>query len=133
MPAAVDSTGRAPPFRGASFLPRAESRGKPMGRRPVDGMNPYELMYLVQPTADEERLTAIGERIQQAITGAGGKIEKVNVVGRRRLSYKIDRFRDGIYIVVDFQLAPNAAREVDRTIKLQEEILRHIIIRRDEN
>jgi len=95
-------------------------------------MNPYELMYLVQPTADEERLSAIGERIQQAITGAGGKIEKVNVVGRRRLSYKIDRFRDGIYIVVDFQLAPSAAREVDRTIKLQEEILRHIIIRRDE-
>jgi small subunit ribosomal protein S6 len=88
-------------------------------------------MYLVQPTADEERLGAISERIQQAITGAGGKIDKVNLVGRRRLAYRIDRFRDGIYTVVDFQLKPEAAREIDRTIKLQEEILRHIITRRD--
>ncbi len=94
-------------------------------------MRPYELMYLVQPGVDEERLTAIGERIQQAITSAGGKIEKLNVMGRRRLAYKIAHFRDGIYTIVDFQLAPEAAREVDRTIKLQEDILRHLITRRD--
>lgn len=94
-------------------------------------MRPYELMYLVQPTADEERLGAIGERIQQAITGAGGKIEKVNSIGRRRLAYRIGRFRDGIYTVIDFQLGPDAARELDRTIRLQEEVLRHIVVRRD--
>lgn len=94
-------------------------------------MRPYELMYLVQPTADEERLGAISERIQQAITAAGGKIEKVLPIGRRRLAYRVSRFRDGFYSVVDFQLNPTAAREVDRTIKLQEEILRHIITRRD--
>ena len=94
-------------------------------------MRPYELMYLVQPTADEERVTAISERIQQAITGAGGKIEKVNTIGRRRLAYRVDRFREGVYTVVDFQLNPQSAREVDRTIKLQEEILRHLITRRD--
>ncbi|OLC54754.1 MAG: 30S ribosomal protein S6 [Chloroflexi bacterium 13_1_40CM_4_68_4] len=94
-------------------------------------MRPYELMYLVQPMADDERIGAISERIQQTITGAGGKIEKVNIIGRRRLAYRIDRFRDGVYTVVDFQLEPQAAREIDRTIKLQEEILRHIITRRD--
>ncbi|TMD59782.1 MAG: 30S ribosomal protein S6 [Chloroflexi bacterium] len=94
-------------------------------------MRPYELMYLVQPTADDERIGAISDRIQQTITGAGGKIEKVNIIGRRRLAYRIDRFRDGVYALVDFQLEPKAAREIDRTIKLQEEILRHIITRRD--
>ena len=88
-------------------------------------------MYLVQPGVDDERLSAIGERIQQAITSAGGKIEKMNVVGRRRLAYKIAHYRDGVYTVVDFQLVPTAAREVDRTIKLQEDILRHLITRRD--
>jgi len=88
-------------------------------------------MYLVQPTADDERIGAISDRIQQTITGAGGKIEKVNIIGRRRLAYRIDRFRDGVYALVDFQLEPKAAREIDRTIKLQEEILRHIITRRD--
>ena len=94
-------------------------------------MRPYELMYLVQPTADEERLGAISERIQQAITAVGGKIEKVLPIGRRRLAYRVSRYRDGFYSVLDFQLNPQAAREVDRTIKLQEEILRHIITRRD--
>ena len=94
-------------------------------------MRPYELMYLVQPTADEERLGAISERVQQAISAVGGKIEKVIPIGRRRLAYRIERFREGFYAVVDFQLNPQAAREVDRTIKLQEEILRHIITRRD--
>jgi small subunit ribosomal protein S6 len=88
-------------------------------------------MYLVQPTADEERLGAISERVQQAISAVGGKIEKVIPIGRRRLAYRIERFREGFYAVVDFQLNPQAAREVDRTIKLQEEILRHIITRRD--
>lgn len=94
-------------------------------------MRPYELMYLVHPGVDDERLSALGERIQQAITSAGGKIEKVNVVGRRRLAYRLGKFRDGIYTVIDFQLAPASAREVDRTIKLQEDILRHLVTRRD--
>jgi small subunit ribosomal protein S6 len=88
-------------------------------------------MYLVQPTADEERLGAINERIQQVITAAGGKIEKVQPMGRRRLAYRVSRFRDGFYSVVDFQLNPQAAREIERTLKLQEDILRHIITRRD--
>lgn len=94
-------------------------------------MRSYELMYLVQPGADEERLSSIGERIQQAITGAGGKIDKVNVIGRRRLSYRIDRFRDGVYTVVDFQLDPAQTREIDRTIKLQEDVLRHLMTLRN--
>ncbi len=94
-------------------------------------MRPYELMYLVQPGVDDERLSAISQRIQQAIASAGGKIEKVNVMGRRRLAYNLSHFRDGIFTVINFQLAPTAAREVDRTIKLQEDILRHLITRRD--
>ncbi len=93
---------------------------------------PYELMYLVQPGVDEERLGAIGERLQQAITSSGGKVEKFNVIGKRRLAYRVDHHRDGIYAVVDFQLDPAQAREVDRTVKLQEDILRHLIVRRDE-
>ena len=99
--------------------------------RGTTSLRPYELMYLVQPGADEERLGAISERIQQAITSAGGKIDKVNARGRRRLAYRVDRFREGIYTVVDFQLDPKQAREIERTIKLQEDILRHLVVRRD--
>ena len=95
-------------------------------------MRPYELMYLVQPTADEERLTAVSDRLQQSITQLGGKIEKVAPPVRRRLAYEIGKYRDGQYGVLEYSLPPEQAREFERTIKLTEDILRHIVIRRDE-
>ena len=95
-------------------------------------MRPYELMYLIQPTADEDRLTAVSERLQQSIGSLGGKVEKVTPPIRRRLAYEIGKYRDGQYGVLEYSLPPDQSREFERTIKLTEDILRHIVIRRDE-
>ena len=95
-------------------------------------MRPYELMYLIQPTADEERLTAVTDRLQQSISSLGGKVEKATPPVRRRLAYEIGKYRDGQYAVLEYTLPPEQAREFERTIKLTEDILRHIVIRRDE-
>jgi len=95
-------------------------------------MRPYELMYLIQPTADEERLTAVSERLQQSIGSLGGKVEKVTPPIRRRLAYEIGKYRDGQYGVLEYSLPPEQSREFERTIKLTEDILRHIVLRRDE-
>ena len=95
-------------------------------------MRPYELMYLIQPTADEERLTAVSERLQQSIGSLGGKVEKVTPPIRRRLAYEIGKYRDGQYGVLEYSMPPDQAREFERTIKLTEDILRHIVLRRDE-
>ena len=95
-------------------------------------MRPYELMYLVQPTADEERLTAVSDRLQQSIGSLGGKVEKVTPPIRRRLAYEIGKYRDGQYAVLEYSLPPEQSREFERTIKLTEDILRHIVLRRDE-
>lgn len=93
---------------------------------------PYELMYLVQPSADEERLGAISERIQNTITTLGGAVEKVVPPVRRRLAYEVGRHREGQYQVVEFSLPTEQARELERTIKLTEDIVRHLVVRRDE-
>jgi small subunit ribosomal protein S6 len=95
-------------------------------------MRPYELMYLLPPTADEERLTAVSERLQHTITTLGGKIDKVTPAARRRLAYELAHHRDGHYGVLEFSLPPDQAREFERTIRLTEDILRHIVVRRDE-
>lgn len=95
-------------------------------------MRPYELMYLVQPTADEERLAAVSDRLQQTITNLGGSIDKVGPALRRRLAYPIGRFKDGQYSVLEYRLPAEQARELERTIKLTEDILRHLVVRRDE-
>jgi len=95
-------------------------------------MRPYELMYLIQPTADEDRLTAVSDRLQQTIGTLGGKVEKVSPPMRRRLAYEIAHHREGQYSVIEFSLPPASARELERTIKLTEDILRHLVIRRDQ-
>lgn len=95
-------------------------------------MRPYELMYMVQPTADEERLGAVSDRLQQTIGSLGGKIDKVMPPVRRRLAYEIEHHREGQYGVIEYSLPPSQARELERTIKLTEDILRHLVVRRDE-
>ena len=95
-------------------------------------MRPYELMYLLPPTADEERLKAVSERLESAITSLGGKVDKVVPPARRRLAYEVEHHRDGHYGVVEFSLPPEQSREFDRTIRLTEDILRHLVVRRDE-
>lgn len=94
-------------------------------------MRSYELMYLVQPAADEERFTAVSERLQQTITNLGGTVEKANPPMRRRLAYPIARHRDGQYAVVEFKLPAEQSRELERTIKLTEDILRHLVVRKE--
>ena len=94
--------------------------------------HPYELMYLVQPSADEERLNAINDRLQNAVTTLGGTVEKVVPPVRRRLAYELGRDREGQYGVLEFKLPAEQARELDRTIRLTEDLLRYIVVRRDE-
>ena len=69
---------------------------------------------------------------EQALTSLGGKVDKVTPPIRRRLAYEIGKYRDGQYGVLEYSLPPEQAREFERTIKLTEDILRHIVIRRDE-
>lgn len=93
---------------------------------------PYEIMYLVQPGADEERLGAISERIQNAIGTLGGSVDKVVPPVRRRLAYELGHHREGQYAVIEFSLPPEQSRELDRTIRLTEDLLRYLVVRRDE-
>jgi small subunit ribosomal protein S6 len=95
-------------------------------------VRPYELMYLCPPTIDEERIGAVSERIQQTITSLGGKVDKVVPIAKRRLAYEVAHHRDGQYGVVEFSLPTDQAREFERTLGLTEDILRHLVVRRDE-
>jgi small subunit ribosomal protein S6 len=103
-----------------------------MERTASQRVRPYELMYLCPPTIDEERLGAVSERIQQAIANLGGKVEKVVPHAKRRLAYEVAHHRDGQYGVLEFSLPTAQARELERTIRLTEDILRHLVVRRDE-
>ena len=91
----------------------------------------YELGFILNPEVSEEQTRAILERVEQVATNYGGQVVRVNQWGRRRLGYPIERHRDGFYVFIDMILTPETVLELDRTLKVSEEVLRHLIKRRD--
>ncbi len=91
----------------------------------------YELGFILSPEVNEEQTRTLLERVEQIVNINGGQVVRVNQWGRRRLAYPIEHHRDGFYVFIDMILTPESVSELDRTLKVSEEILRHLIIRRD--
>jgi len=91
----------------------------------------YELAYILNPEVSEEETRSILDRIEQIVAGQGGQIVKVNQWGRRRLAYPIERHRDGLYVFIDMILTPETVIELERTLKVSEVVMRHMLKKRD--
>ncbi|HHX43889.1 MAG TPA: 30S ribosomal protein S6 [Chloroflexi bacterium] len=95
-------------------------------------MRTYELMMIVEPELDEEALAAAVERVQQVITTNGGSIVSVEQMGRRKLAYPIQRRREGHYVLMHANLERETISELERHLRLSEDVLRHLLVRLDE-
>jgi small subunit ribosomal protein S6 len=104
-------------------------RGKPVGRS--SSLRDYELVYIVDPLVSDEDVPGVTDRVTRWISGRGGEIANINPWGRRRLAYPIGERREGNYIAVQFKIAPATTSELERTLELAEDILRHLLIRLD--
>jgi len=94
-------------------------------------MRRYELMLVLRPDVPDERISAIVDRTTRQITTDGGQIIKVAPWGRRRLAYPIDRYREGSYHIVVFEGAAGTIVEIERSLLITEEVLRHLIVRQE--
>lgn len=94
-------------------------------------MRRYELMLVLRPDASDERIAAIVDRTTRQITTDGGQIIKVAPWGRRRLAYPIDRHREGSYHIILFEGAAGTIAEIERTLMITEEVMRHLLIRQE--
>ena len=92
-------------------------------------MKNYEIMYVVKPVEDQ-RLESVVNKFNTLIEDKGGKVEKTDHWGKKRLAYEIQDFNEGLYVLVTFSAEPAAVKELDRVMKITEEILRHMIIRK---
>jgi len=95
-------------------------------------MHPYELMVILDPAIDERTVAPSLEKFLGVIRTAEGEIENVDIWGRRRFAYEIDKKTEGIYAVVDFMATPEATNELDRQLNLSEAVIRTKVLRRDE-
>ena len=91
----------------------------------------YELMVILDPEIDERTVAPSLDKFLGVIRNDGGSIEKVDIWGRRRLAYEINKRAEGIYAVVDFHATPAVAQELDRQLGLNESVLRTKILRAD--
>ncbi|HYF92942.1 MAG TPA: 30S ribosomal protein S6 [Symbiobacteriaceae bacterium] len=95
-------------------------------------MRSYELMVIARPDLDEAGNQAVLDRVSGLVTANGGAIEKIEPSRKQRLAYEIKDFRDGIYTVVNFKGEPKTAEELNRVLKITDEVIRFMIVRPEE-
>lgn len=96
-------------------------------------MREYELMFIIKPDATEEDATALKERLKKIMADGGGEVtEELPGWGKKRLAYRIEKYTEGVYSVWRFNGLPDTVKELDRVMKISDVLLRHMIVRMDE-
>jgi small subunit ribosomal protein S6 len=89
----------------------------------------YELVYIVRPTADEQALAAVNDKVNKFVALSGGSVVKRDDWGKRVLAYPILKFTEGFYSVLQFDMPASAVRDLERSLGLTEQVLRHLVVR----
>lgn len=95
-------------------------------------MRDYELVVILRPDIVEEDVPAAVERVTAAITSRGGEVMEINAWGRRRLAYPISRHNEGNYYITHMRLDPARAAELEAGFMISEDVIRHLLVRKDE-
>ncbi len=96
-------------------------------------MRQYEMMIILDPSLEERTVQPSLDQFLTVVTSAGGTVDKVDVWGRRRLAYEIDKKSEGIYTVIELKAEPDTVKELDRQLNLNEAVLRTKILRPDQH
>ena len=94
-------------------------------------MRHYEIMIILEPSLEERTVQPSLDQFLKVVTGGGGKVDKVDVWGKRRLAYPIEKKSEGFYAVVDLTAEPATVSELDRQLNLNEAVLRTKVTRPD--
>lgn len=94
-------------------------------------MNKYEVMFIAKPLEDAE-VDPIAEFVSNLIKKNGGNVEKVDRWGKRHLAYPVKKQADGNYVLINFEADSEVIKEIDRVMKIQDDILKHLIVKIDE-
>ncbi|HVA01666.1 MAG TPA: 30S ribosomal protein S6 [Terriglobia bacterium] len=95
-------------------------------------MAKYEMMFITRPDIPEEELDKLIAQMEGVISGMGGKTERVDKMGRRRLAYRIQRQREGFYLLFVFEGTGDTVREFERRLKVSDAVIKYMSVRADE-
>jgi len=92
-------------------------------------MRQYEVMYVLRPDLEEEKVKSNVARYSEVVTNYGGEISKLQEMGKRRLAYEINKFREGYYVLMNFKANSDAVAEAERLMKINDDIIRFMFVR----
>lgn len=93
-------------------------------------MNKYELMFIIDNAASDEAKEAIIAKLSQLVVDNGGQIEKTDKWGAKKLAYPINYKTEGYYVLMNFDCNPDLVAEIERQIRINDQILRHMVIKK---
>ena len=91
----------------------------------------YEVTYIVRPSLEEADVDTRATQLADNLRSAGGEVGEIEKMGKRRLAYEIDDVREGYYVVMKFKSDAAQAKEFERQLRLNEDVMRHILINLD--
>ncbi|CCJ34053.1 MULTISPECIES: 30S ribosomal protein S6 [Caloramator] len=94
-------------------------------------MKRYETLFVIAPNVVEEEIKATIEKIKGVIENGGGVIDNVDEWGKRRLAYEINHFNEGYYVLINFTASPELPKELDRVLRISDNVIRHIVVKLD--
>jgi len=92
----------------------------------------YEVLYILRADLEDDKVQDAVKRVNTVIERSGGTIDRTNLWGKRRLAYEVKHHKEGSYVLQDFQIAPERVPELESALKITEEVLRHLIVRKPE-
>jgi small subunit ribosomal protein S6 len=95
-------------------------------------MRIYEELFIVKPDAPEEEVDGFVEQLRSQLTTAGATVDKVDKWGKRRLAYKVDKYREGSYVLFQFTAGPETVKELERRLRVADMVLKFLTVRIDE-
>jgi small subunit ribosomal protein S6 len=90
----------------------------------------YEILYIVRADLDDDKVQDIIKRVNTLIEKAGGSVERTNIWGKRKLAYEVKHQKEGSYVLQDFQIGSTGLPELEAALKITEEVLRHLVVRK---
>jgi len=96
-------------------------------------MRNYEIIFIVRPDVTEEDVEKLISQMEGVLTGTGGKLEKVEKMGRRRLAYRVAKQREGIYVLFRLQGSGDTVKEFERRLKVIDTVIKYMTVRIDED
>src|SRR5947208_590100 len=95
-------------------------------------MRIYEELFIIKPDAPDEEVDGFVEQLRTQLTNAGATVDKVDKWGKRRLAYRVDKYREGAYVLFQFTAGPESVKELERRLRVSDLVLKFLTVRIDE-